>query len=188
MKIFNKHHLYLILVLMLLTALSSGCGYSFRADGRPSGINIASLAIPLIESTSSERGFEAEFTSVLRNEFISHGRVPIKDTDEAEMTLKGTVIEISTQPLTYNSVQQQFSGRVLTHETTSSRRLVLKLNIRLVENNTGKTVWHENSMTEEESFVVTADPLINRHNREAAVKKIAKLLSERVYQKTMERF
>lgn len=176
------------MTLLILTLFYSGCGYSFRADGRPVGINITSLAIPLIESSSSERGFEAEFTRVLRNEFISRGRVPLKDIDEAEMTLKGTVIEVNTQPLTYNSVRQQVSGRVLTHETTSSRRLTLKLNIRLVENNTGKTVWHDNSMVEEESFVVTADPLINRHNRQEAVKKIAKLLSERVYQKTMERF
>lgn len=166
----------------------SGCGYNFRADGRPVGINISSLAIPLIESSSSERGFESEFTAVLRNEFISHGRVPLKDTDEAEMTLKGTVTEINTQPLTYNSVQQTVSGKVLTHETTSSRRLTLKFNIRLVENNTGKTVWHDNSMVEEESYVVTADPLVNRHNRQEAIKKIAKLLSEQVYQKTMERF
>ena len=186
MKIFKRH--YQCLSLILLLAMSSGCGYSFRADGRPVGIGISSLAIPLIESTSSERGFEGEFTAVLRNAFISHGRVPLENTSEAEMTLKGSVHEIETQPLTYNSVQQAGSGRIFTHETTSSRRLSLKLDIKLIENKTGKIIWHDSSMVEEESFAITADPLVNRHNREEALRKIARLLSEKVYQKTMERF
>ena len=187
MKIFDKY-LYILLLLLASYVFASGCGYSFRADGRPVGIDISSLAIPLIESSSSDRGFESEFTAVLRNEFMSHGRVPLKDRNEAEMTLEGNIFEIDSQPLTYNSVQKSISGRVYTNETTSSRRLTLKLDIRLIENKTGKIVWRDNSMTEEESFSVTSDPLVNRHNRQEALKKIARLLSEKVYQKTMERF
>ncbi|MFC1838846.1 LPS assembly lipoprotein LptE [Thermodesulfobacteriota bacterium] len=188
MKIFKSRYFCYLMTLLILALFFSGCGYNFRADGTPVGINISSLAIPLIESSSSEKGFEAEFTTVLRNEFISHGRVPLKNVNEAEMTLKGNVSEIRTQPLTYNSVQQSVSGKTFTHETTSSRRLILKLNIRLIENKTGKMIWQHNSMVEEANFVVTADPLVNRHNKQEALKKIAKLLSEQVYQKTMERF
>jgi hypothetical protein len=173
---------------MVIWVFFSGCGYNFSADGRPVGIDISSLAIPLIESTSTDRGFEAEFTSILRNEFISHGRVPLKDVDDARMTLKGSIYEINTHPLTYNSTQQSISGRIYTDERTSSRRLTLKLSIKLIDNKTGKTLWHDNSLAEEESFTVTADPLKNRHNRQEALKKIAHLLSEKVYQKTMERF
>lgn len=187
MKFFSSFFC-ILLILSLLVLFSSGCGYSFRADGRPVGIDISSLAIPLIESSSAERGFEAEFTAVLRDEFISHGRVPLKNINEAEMTLKGTIYEINTKPLTYNSVQQSISGRVFTHETTSSRRLTLKLDIKLIENKTGKIIWSDNSLEEEGSFAVTADPLVNRHNRQEALTKIARLLSEKVYQKTMERF
>ena len=63
-------------LLLLLTLLLAGCGYSLRADGEPVGIQLESLAIPLFSSTSSEIGFEADFTKVIRQEFISHARVP----------------------------------------------------------------------------------------------------------------
>ncbi len=176
------------LLLILSVTFFSGCGYSFRANGRPVGIEIKSLAIPMIESPSSEKGFEADFTTVLRNEFISHSLVPLKNEDQAAMLLKVQVYEVTTQPLTYDSGQTTIAGRIVTHETTSSRRLILRLNASLIDSADGKTVWNDSSMTEEASFNVTSDPLVNRKNRREALLKIARLLSERIYNRTMERF
>ena len=176
--------------LVLILALFSvyGCGYNFRADGEPVGIEIKSIAIPMVESSSAEKGFESDFTTVLRNEFISHARVPLKDKDQANMVLRIEIYEVNTQPLTYDSSRTSVSGRVFTHETTSSRRLVLCLNASLIDSSTGKSVWNDSSMTEETMFAVTADPLVNRKNRKEALLKIAGLLSERIYNRTMERF
>ena len=176
------------LLIFLLFILFSGCGYSFRAGGKPVGIEIDSLAIPMVESPSSEKGFEADFTSVLRNEFISHARIPIKNKDQASMILQVQIYEVVTRPLTYNSIRATVSDRVLTHETTSSRRLILRLNASLIDRASGKPVWTDSSMTEEARFAVTADPLLNRKNQKDALLKIAGLLSERIYNKTMERF
>ena len=176
----------LLLILALLCV--SGCGYQFRADGEPVGIEIKSIAIPMVESTSSEKGFEADFTAVLRNEFISHARIPLKNKDQAGMILWIDIYEVNTRPLTYDSARTEVSGRTVIHETTSSRRLLLRLNARLIESSTGNTVWNESSMTEESSFTVTADPLVNRKNRKEALLKIAQLLAQRIYNKTMERF
>jgi outer membrane lipopolysaccharide assembly protein LptE/RlpB len=181
-----KTALSLLLILILL--LFSGCGYHFRADGEPVGIEIESIAIPMVESSSSEKGFEADFTTVLRNEFISHARVPLKSKDRASMVLMVDIYEINTQPLTYNSSRTEVSGRVVTHETTSSRRLILRLNVSLIDRSSGKTVWNDSSMTEEARFVVTSDPLVNRKNQKDALIKIARLLSSRIYNRTMERF
>lgn len=176
-------------MLFIVTLLSvSGCGYEFRAGGEPVGIEISSIAIPMVESTSSEKGFEADFTSVLRNEFISHARVPLKNTDQASMILKVEIFKVATQPLTYDSTRTAVSGRTLTHETTSSRRLILHLNASLIDRSSGKTVWNDSSMTEEAMFAVTADPLVNRKNQKEALVKIARNLSERIFNRTMERF
>jgi outer membrane lipopolysaccharide assembly protein LptE/RlpB len=178
--------LSLLLILALLSV--SGCGYQFRADGEPVGIEIKSIAIPMVESSSSEKGFEADFTTVLRNEFISHARVQLKDKDQADMALQIEIYEVSTQPLTFDSTRTAVSGRVVTHETTSSRRLVLRLNASLIDRANGKAVWNDTTMTEEARFNVTADPLVNRKNQKEALLKIARLLSERIYNRTMERF
>lgn len=188
MSIKNRNYTGVFLLCLSILLLFSGCGYKLRADGKPVGTDITSLAIPLVGSTSSERGFEADFTSVLRNEFLSRGRVPLRDKKDAEMILKGYVSEINTQPLTHNSVRQTVSGRVVTHETTSSERLMLRLDISLIERKTGRVLWHERSLVEEEKYTVSSDPLATGNNRRRAMLEIARLLSERVYNMTMERF
>jgi hypothetical protein len=142
----------------------------------------------MIESTASEKGFEADFTTVLRNEFISHGRVPIKSKDQAKMILQVQVYEITTQPLTYDSTRNEVSGRNVIHETTGSRRLLLKLSASLIDRSTGNTIWSEPSITEEAGFDVTSDPLVNRKTERDALLKIAKIVSGRIFNMTMERF
>jgi len=180
-----------ILPVMLCVAFAlfhTGCGYHFRAGGRPMGIEIRSLAIPLMTSTSSYGGFEADFTRVMREEFISHSRVPIVGTDEAGAILSGHLYDITTRPLTYDSLEQTVGGRTITHETTNSRKMKIRLDIRLTDNATGRPIWHEPSMEEEARFEVGPDPLVNRYHRQQALMKIARLLAKRVYLKTMERF
>ncbi len=176
----------LLLILALLSV--SGCGYKFRADGEPVGIEINSIAIPMVESPSSEKGFEADFTTVLRNEFISHARVPLKNRDQASMLLQVEIYQVTTQPLTYDTTRTEVSGKVVTHEATSSRRLELRLNANLIESSNGKILWNDSSMKEEAIYTVTADPLVNRKNHKEALLKIARLLSQRIYNQTMERF
>jgi hypothetical protein len=177
------------LIMMIVgSTICIGCGYHFRADGKPVGIEINSIAIPLVTSSSSEKGFEADFTRMLREEFISHSKVSIVETEQADMVLTGRISEIETRPLTYDSRQYEVGGRVVTHETTNSRRLKIRLDIRLVERATGKTIWYDGDMEEDALFNVETDPLVTQYNQQQALIKISRLLAKRVYLKTMERF
>ncbi|NLD38470.1 MAG: hypothetical protein GX654_16545 [Desulfatiglans sp.] len=175
------------LALISLLCIAS-CGYRFRAEGEPVGIELTSIAIPMIESTSSERGFEADFTEVLRNEFISRGRVSIKGMDNAQMVLKVQVYDVMTRPLAYDSTRAEISGHKIIHETTGRRRLTLSLNASLVNRSTGETVWSDPFITEEAGYDITSDPLINRKSERDALLKIARLVSGRIFNLTMERF
>ena len=67
----------------LLVSLILGCGYQFRTTGEPLGMTIDSIAIPMIESTASNRGVEPDFTRIVREEFISLARVPLAPEAEA---------------------------------------------------------------------------------------------------------
>ena len=185
---FLRHTVILLIISVIAIILGIGCGYQFRANGEPVGINIDSIAIPLITSTSSDKGFEADFTRMIREEFISHAKIPIVASEEADKVLKGYVYEITTQPLTYDSTEREVAGRVVTYESTSSRRLQIRLDISLVERATGKTIWRDTSMEEEARFNVAADPLVTRYNQQKALIQISRLLAKRVYMKTMERF
>lgn len=183
-----KNSILSAVLIMAFAVFLAGCGYHFRAGGKPMGIEIRSLAIPLMTSTSSYAGFEADFTGIIRDEFISHAKVPLVGTNEAAAVLSGHIYGITTRPLTYDTLEQRVGGRTMTHETTNSRKLNIKLDIRLTDTTTGQSIWHDPSMEEEVRFEVGPDPLVNRYRQQQALMKIARLLAKRVYLKTMERF
>jgi outer membrane lipopolysaccharide assembly protein LptE/RlpB len=172
-----KRSISSLAMFVLLLGVTTGCGYQFRVSGEPVGISIESLAIPLFSSTSSEVGFEADFTRVIRDEFISHARVPLVPEERAEKVITGRVYNIRTDPLTYTS-----------GDVTRSRYLWLTLDAQLVDRREGKVIWRDRTMTDSSSFVVDVDPMVTRHNQKVAVERIARRLAKQIYLKTMERF
>ena len=152
------------------------------------GISLDSLAIPMIESTSSDIGFEASFTKIVRDKFISQGKVNLVTMAQAQAVLSGRVYMIRTVPLSYRTEQQTVSGVVRTFEETKSRRLILRLEMRLTETKTGKVIWQEKGMEEMAIFEVSEDPLVTQFNQRLALELIARELANRIFLKTMERF
>ncbi|MBN2031729.1 MAG: hypothetical protein JW836_00515 [Deltaproteobacteria bacterium] len=174
--------------MFVLVMAAAGCGYQFRASGEPLGISIESLAIPLFSSTSSEIGFEADFTRVIRDEFISHARVPLVPEQRAEKVIIGRIYDVRTDPLTYESREVTVSGQVRTYDVTRSRNLRLTLDARLVDRREGRVIWRDRSMMDSTGFVVDPDPMVTRHNQKEALERIARRLAKKIYQMTMERF
>ena len=175
-------------LLLLLSLMVAGCGYHFRADGEPVGIQLESLAIPLFSSTSSQIGFEADFTKVIRQEFISQGRVPLVPEEKAQAVLIGKIVEIRADPLTYRSQDVTIGGNTSTFEVTKSRKLIVKLEIQMVDRRSGKVIWREAGMEDQASYAVSGDPLETRYTEQQALQKIAGRLAKRIYLRTMERF
>jgi len=182
MKVANKLFVLGCLILMV------GCGYHFRATGEPVGIQLESLAIPMITSTSSEIGFEADFTKVIREEFISHGKIPLVSEAGAHAVLIGRIYDIKTEALSYDNQQHMVGGYSTTHEVTKSRRLKIRLDMQLIDRRNNKVIWRDEAMEERASFAVDADPLTTRYHQREALEKIARRLAKKVYQKTVERF
>jgi hypothetical protein len=176
------------LLFCFIMMAAAGCGYHFRGTGEPIDISIDSLAIPLMESTSSFLGFEGEFTRAIREEFVSHGRVPIVSKEEASAVLIGKIYEIGTQPYSYEIIHGDIEGRETSYEVTNARWLEIMLKIRLEDRATGHVIWEDRKMTERHTYAVTDDPLVNRFNQRRALRAIARLLARRIYAKTMERF
>jgi len=164
------------------------CGYHLRSTGEPIGIQIDTIAIPLIKSTSSQIGFEGEFTRVIREEFASHSKVPIVSRKQADAVLIVRVYGIETEVLSYSLEQDVVQGQNTTYEVTDTRRIRIKLDARLVAGPTSKIIWEDSEMEEKESFSVGTDPLANDYNQMKAVIKIARRFAQRMYLKTMERF
>jgi len=168
--------------LFVFLVLLGRCGYTVQPMGQPVGIDIESLAIPTVESTSSQSGFEGDFTRMIRQEFVSHSKVPLVTREEAQMVLLGRINTIKTDPLGYSfSVSSNYP-------VTSSRWLIMRLDAKLVDRRTGKTIWTEEDMEEKTSYQVGDDPLVNRYNERQALEENARRMAKRIYLKTMERF
>jgi outer membrane lipopolysaccharide assembly protein LptE/RlpB len=175
-------------VLLVVTGFLGSCGYHFRPTGEPMGITIESLAIPLMTSTSSEKGFEAEFTKIVREEFISHGRVPLVPEENARFLLIGHVYDIRTEPLSYIYSETTVKDQTMIYEETRRRRLRLRVDVSLVERASGNVIWRETAMETKAGFDVGTDPLANRYTERVALERIARRLAKRIYMQTMERF
>ena len=177
-----------LLASIIVITVIMGCGYRFRATGEPVGINYRSLAIPLMTSTSSDKGFEADFTRIIRQEFISNATVPFMSEDKAQAVLRGKIHDIKTEPLAYDIQQLRVQGHLTTHKVTRSRRLKIKLAVKLTDRDSGAVLWRDAAMVEEASFIINEDPLETRYNQQLAVEEIARRMAKRIYLKTMDRF
>jgi hypothetical protein len=142
----------------------------------------------LVSSPASTPGFEAAFTRIIREEFISHGKVPLLAAGEAHAVLKGSITDIRTDPVSYDSREETVRGTVTTYSVTATRLLRVRLDMQLVERESGKVVWREPAMEERATFAVGTDPLATQFNQQQALEKIASRFAKRIYLKTMERF
>jgi len=175
-----KQRLVLNSCFLLFICLMAGCGYHFRAGGEPVGITLENLAIPLFTSTSTDIGFEANFTRIVREEFISHAKVPLVPEETARTVLVGRIIEIRTDPIGYDSLGA--------FTVTKTRRLKIRLDVQLIDRVQGKVIWHDASIEERSSFQVETDPLATRFSQEQALEKLARRAAKKMYQRTLERF
>jgi hypothetical protein len=165
---------------LLLICVGVGCGYHVRADGEPVGITIPNLAIPLFTSTSSEMGFEAVFTRAIREEFISHTKVPLVPEEKASMVLIGRIYDISTNPIGFDET----TGFTV----TSTRRITVTLDVQLVDKTTGKIIWHDKSMQEMTSYPLGTDPIAAQFAQQEALETLARRVAKKIYQRTVDRF
>ncbi|WP_035254913.1 LPS assembly lipoprotein LptE [Desulfatiglans anilini] len=166
----------------------AACGYHLRESSQPIGAELTSLAIPLMESSSSTIGFEAEFTTIVRDEFIRYSQVPLVPRERAAAVLIGRIHEIRTEPYSYALNKTEVQGASRNYPVTRSRWLYVTMDAKLVESATGKTLWEVNGMEDKATYPVGTDPLANRAYERSAIEEIARRLAERMFQATMERF
>lgn len=177
-----------VVLILAFCSLAFGCGYHFRSVGSPLAVHLESIAIPPFSSSSSHAGIEDDFTTAVRQEFISHSKVRLLEEKSAQAILRGRLYSVTTEPLTYTVTQQSIHGFLSTDKVTSARILRVRLEISLTDTATQEIIWQDGNLTERASFQVTSDPLTTQHNQRLAFRSIARDLAARIYSRTMERF
>lgn len=176
------------ILILAICSLVFGCGYHFRSVGSSLNVHLESIAIPPFSSSSSYAGIEDDFTTVVRQEFISRSKVRLMEEKSAQAVLRGRLHSVTTEALTYTVTQQTIHGLLSTDKVTSSRVLRVRLEITLTDTATEEIIWQDGNLTEKASFQVSSDPLTTQHNQRLALISIARDLAARIYSRTMERF
>ncbi len=143
----------LLAVSVLLTA---GCGYTTRAFVSQTGyrtIHVKPFANK-VDTTSEESVgsrfqtyyplLENKVTNAVVDRFIYDGELRVVPENEADIVLSGDLVHYSRESL-----------RDASDDTPQEYRITLFVNIRLVENKTGKVLWEKTNFAGDTSYYTT---------------------------------
>lgn len=136
-----------LLVVAVVAAPLSGCGYSLAGRGSflPSSIRV--IGVPEFTNQTSYLEVERRFTERVRTEFIGRGRYQVLAQETgADAVLRGAITGLSIVPANFNDAQQ-------------ATRYIIVVNTRIefVDLKTNKALWENPSMVFREEYDLPAD-------------------------------
>jgi hypothetical protein len=188
-----------VLVLGVVVAALTGCGYGLPGGTAPAGAR--TIAIHLFENRTREAGIEVAVRRALEEEFRRHGKLRVVSEGEADLQLNGNVVTLQSYPVASSGIDEALQYQV-----------VLRASIRLTERETGRVLYENRFVDEQQDFaavsgvVISSSPhfqrgtvnvrdLLNMTNaqlgearRRDATRDLVRLLARDIYQQTMEGF
>ena len=154
--------------IILLWSLFSACGYRFAGSGSlPSGIK--TISIKMFENRSAETGVENIITNDLIYEFTRHEQVVLAGADMADAILTGVVKSISERTISHKG-----------EYTSDERRVMLKLDLQLTDKS-GGVIWSAKDVSDNEAYKVLSEKQATEQLKKAAIKRLSKRLSEKIF-------
>ena len=146
-----KARLWLVILpgLALAALLTTpGCGYHTAGHNAQLPESIKTIAIPAFKSETSTYRIESMLTSSVVREFTTrtHYRILHSLDDDADATLRGTVLSTSATPLAYDTT----TGR------TASILIVVSLKVTLSDRD-GKVLYQNPAFLFREQYEVSQD-------------------------------
>ncbi|HKE34987.1 MAG TPA: LPS assembly lipoprotein LptE [Candidatus Acidoferrum sp.] len=161
------------LIVSVICALPSGCGYHVagRSDALPKTIHV--IAVPALENKTTSYRIEQRLTEATVHEFLAKTtyRV-ISDPANGDAVLRGKVLSVEAVPLLFDTV----TGRATTMLVS------VKCEVSFEERETGKVLYHtENFLfrnqyeisTDVKSFFEEQDPALDRLAQDFAARLVA---------------
>jgi outer membrane lipopolysaccharide assembly protein LptE/RlpB len=144
-----KRYCSLIAVFMLFVA---GCGYTTHSllpsnyktiyvDSFGNKIKVTAEQSNIRMYRGYRPGLEGDITKATIDRFLFDGNLRIAPENTANLILKGELIDFRKEPLRYDA-----------NDNIEEYRLVLTVNMELIDPATDKVVWKENSFSGETTY------------------------------------
>lgn len=168
---------------LLLLASLAGCGYTTKTNLPPNirSVHVAPVtnAIDLSAEVSDRDAFkvyrpglEVDLTNAIINRFIFDGNLRVEKPGNADSTIEAKLIEYRRDPLRYSE-----------NDDVQEYRLNAVIEIALVENGSGKTIWKEERLTGDTTFYLSGR---RAESEDQAVGRLVEDVARRVVEKTVE--
>ncbi len=185
-----KFSLFLISASCLLAAVLAGCGYTTRSmiSNKYRTIYIAPFLnkVDITQEAYSANKYriyrpmlETDITKKVINKYLFDGNLkPIKE-DQADLALKGELLEYRKDPLSYTS-----DG-----ENVTEYRINIYVNLSLWDKKENKLVWEENNFNGNYSFFTNyASGNVVQVSEDTAVTNAVEDLARRIVERTVEQW
>ncbi|MDP3790712.1 MAG: LPS assembly lipoprotein LptE [Candidatus Omnitrophota bacterium] len=179
----GKMRLQKFAVILLVTLFFiSGCGYTTKSllppnlktiyvDNLVNKINLTAESNDDRMYLSYRPGMEIETSRVIRDKYLSDGNLKVIDSEDADLTLKGELVDFRNEALRYDR-----------NDNVQEYRIRVVVNIEMI-NKDGKVRWKESGFAGE-SLYTTTGPLAK--SERTAVLEAEADLARRVVERTIE--
>lgn len=151
------------LLAALLVACTS-CGYHTSGKAVRLPKNVRSIYVPTFSNTTHTFRIEQVLTAAVVQELRSRTnfQVVLSDKDPADATLNGTIVNVITYPLTYDSQ----TGKA------SSSMLQVNMKVSLLDH-TGKLLWENQNYSFRSQYELSQEPASFFEEESPALQRIA---------------
>lgn len=171
---------YLLLIVIVATLSLFGCGYTTGSllPDHLKTIHVEDFQnkIDISDEPSDKRGYriyragvEADITEAVIDQFIFDGHLRIVDRDDADLILKGELIDYYKQPLRYDRF-----------DNVEEYRIIVTVNIELKDTVKDKVLWKEDGFIGYDTYRLTGSFASSEDQaRQDAIKDLASKIVEK---------
>jgi hypothetical protein len=173
----NKNWIKALLI-CCFCAIIMACGYGFAPQGEYIDKQIRNIYVGQFENKTAQADVENYVRSAFIDQFIQTRRFKIVESAEmADATIKGSILNLSTTPLSYRS-----------NTIAAEERATMSLELTFREKESGKDIWKSSGITGTVDYTIDSNINLLPATRKTAFIKLANDTAEKTFNQMMSGF
>jgi outer membrane lipopolysaccharide assembly protein LptE/RlpB len=161
----------------LALTLAAGCGYHTAGSAAHIPPGVQTLAVPIFSTRTQAYHTEMAFTQAVVRELNTRTRYRIlnSDSNDADATLRGTIVSQTITPLTYDANSSQSSSYLV---SVTARVVLTTHDGKVLYRNDAVTFREQYQSTQDvNTFIQEGSPAISRMSRDFAQTVVSDMLN-----------
>ena len=140
-----------VLVVLLTSALSSGCGYALVGRGTVVDPSIKRIGVPLFKDSTGKNGLDQKVTQKVVEELLKRGRFDVvSDRTGVDAVVDGELLRYDAAPIGFSDAGSR---------TQASRfAITLTARVRYAKVGVEEPIWANESFSFRDEYEVGSDP------------------------------